>query len=429
MTRQAPTRTDAVAAAASEVVGGPDGDHSAGHPWWGPARVLLAATTAVLAAGMVERSSCASSGWTGEHRPFAQLCWTELAERPVQAASPPGITDAVVWLAGLLPGSGVVATTAALAVLLAPLALLTTLLLVRADPVRPWAAAGWAMSPVLLLGWLSWELVAAAGVAVLLWGWTSGRAWLAGVGAGVAATFALPAVLALVGVLAVGGGGRAQLRARIDTALAAAATYVVLALAGRAGTEGADIGSLWLVVQQKWGAPPDTVRTLVTVLVLAAAAVAVWWLVGRAARPTVRTAAAAGLVLLVGALLVAGSAPPELAVVVLPLAALAVRRWRDLLVWQGCELVSWAVTGWYVAGALDPTVTDDGRPYWIAVLVRSVGLLWLAASVLLDTAADDASSAGVTAFDSSGDDDVVDVGRGEPDPDVDLLTDPGHARA
>ena len=31
---------------------------------------------------------------------------------------------------------------------------------------RPWAAAGWAMAPVLLVHWLSWELVAAVGVAI-----------------------------------------------------------------------------------------------------------------------------------------------------------------------------------------------------------------------------------------------------------------------
>ncbi len=414
MTRQVPTRTDGVAAATSAVVGGPDGDHSAGHPWWGPARVLLGATAVVLAAGMVERSSCAASDWTGEHRPFTQLCWTELADRPVQAATPPGVTDWLVRLAGLLPGSGTLATTAALAVLLAPLAFWATFLLVRADRHRPWAAAGWAISPVLLVHWLSWELVAAVGVAVLLWGWASGRPWLAGVGAGVATAFALPAALAFVGVLAVGGGGRARLRDRVDAVVAAAAAYVVITLPGRAGTQSADIGSLWLVVQQKWGAPSGATRTAVTVLVLAVAAVGVWWLVGRAARPTVRTAAAAGLLLLVAAMLVAGSVPPELGLVVLPLAALAVRRWRDLLIWQGCELVSWAVTGWYVGGALDPTVVDDGRAYWIAVLVRSAGLVWLAASVLLEASVDD---------------DVVDVGRGEPDPDVDLLPDAGHARA
>ena len=50
----------------------------------------------------------------------------------------------------------------------AALALLATALLVRVDVRRPWAAAGWALSPVLLVHWLSWELVAAVGVAPAL---------------------------------------------------------------------------------------------------------------------------------------------------------------------------------------------------------------------------------------------------------------------
>lgn len=411
MEEQAPTRTDPVAARLSTVAGGPSGDHAAGHPWWGPSRVLTAATTVVLAAGMVEKSACVDSAWGGEDQPFAQLCWTDLAGRSVQAATPPGVTGWVERLARLLPGSGAVADVAALALLLAPLALLATVLLVRTDRHRPWAAAGWAMSPVLLVHWLSWELVAAVGVAVLLWAWTSGRPWLAGVGAGIGAAFALPVVLALLGVVAVGGG---RLRDRVDAVVAAAAAYVVVTLPGRASTESADIGSVWLVLQQAGHDPSRTVRSVVAVVVLAVAAVAAWRVVGRARRPGPRAAAASGLLLLVAAVLVTGSAPPELGLVVLPLAALAVQHWRDLLVWQGCEVVSWAVTGWWVGGALDPTVTDDVRAYWLAVLVRTVGLAWLVVAVLRD---------------ASGDDDVVDVGRGEPDPHVDLLPDAGHARA
>jgi uncharacterized membrane protein YhaH (DUF805 family) len=121
--------------------------------------------------------------------------------------------------------------------------------------------------------------------------------------------------------------------------------------------------------------------------------------------------------MLAAALVVAPSAPPELALVALPLAAIAVRRWRDLLVWQGLHLLSWVITGWYVGGAIVPTVSDDARAYWLAILLRVAGLVWLVVVVLRDAAAD------------SGDDDAVEVGRGEADPDLDLLTDAGHPRA
>ena len=121
------------------------------------------------------------------------------------------------------------------------------------------------------------------------------------------------------------------------------------------------------------------------------------------------------------ALVVAPSAPPELALVALPLAAIAVRRWRDLLVWQGLHLVSWVITGWYLGGGLVPTITDDVRAYWLAILLRVAGLVWIAVAVLRDVP-DDRS-------DDSGDDDAVEVGRGEADPDLDLLADAGHPRA
>lgn len=408
----APTRTDPVAATMSEVVGGPLGDHAGGHHWWDAGRVLAGATALTLAAGMVGKTACVPSAWGNEDQPFTELCWTDLAGTSVDAGAPPRVADWVRQAAELLPGGGAVATTAALAVLLAGLALLATALLVRVDRRRPWAAAGWALGPVLLVHWLSWELVAAVGVAVLLWGWTSGRPWLAGVGAGVGAAFALPVAVAFVGVVAVGG----RLRDRVDALLAAAAAYVVVTLPGRATAETPDIGSIWFLLARTGVGGSTTARTVVQVVVLALAAGAAWWLVRRAGRADALTSARAGLVLLAAALAVVSSAPPETALLLLPLAAIAVRRWRDLLMWQALHLVSWVLTGWYVGQALVPTVADDARAYWLAVLLRVGGLVWLVAAVLRDAGA------------GSVDDHAVEVGRGEPDPDLDVLADAGDAR-
>ncbi|KQV64190.1 hypothetical protein ASC64_15510 [Nocardioides sp. Root122] len=407
---EAPTRSDPVAAALSEMVGGPVGEHAAGHPWWSPTRVLLGATALVLGAGMLSKGACVSSGWSKDTQPYAELCWTSLAGRPADSSTPPHVATWLESLAGLFPGSGTVSTTAGLAVLLAALALLATAVLVRVDVRRPWAAAGWAMSPVLLVHWLSWELVAAVGVAVLLWGWTTGRAWLAGVGAGIGAAFALPVAVAFVGVVAVGG----RMRDRVDALVAAAAAYVVVTLPGRGHVEDPDVGSTWLLLHQVGAPGSRTFRMTVSLVVLVVAAAAAVRVVRRAARPTVTSCAQVGLLMMVAALLVSPTAPPELALLALPLAALALRRWRDLLVWQGCQLVSWAITGWWLGDALAPTVTDDDRAYWLAILLRVVGLLWLAVAVLRDASADD---------------DAVEVGRGEADPDLDLLADPGHPRA
>ncbi|KRE94139.1 hypothetical protein ASG76_12155 [Nocardioides sp. Soil774] len=406
----APTRTDPVAATMSAVVGGPAGTRAGSHRWWDASRALLGATAVVLGAGMLAKSACVPSGWGKQDQPFAQMCWSDLAGTAIDAGTPPHVTTWLERLAGFGPGSGTVATTAALAVVLAGLALLATALLARTDVRRPWGAAGWALSPVLLVHWLSWDLVAAVGVAVLLWGWTSGRGWLAGVGAGIGAAFALPVAVAAVGVVAVGG----RLRDRVDALVAAAAAYVVVTLPGRGHGEVPDIGSVWLLLQQMGFGGSRTSRTVVQLAVLALAAAAAWWVVRRSGRPTVVASARAGLLLLAAALVVAPSAPPESALLVLPLAAVAVPRWRDLLVWQGLHLVSSVITGWYVGQALVPTVADDARAYWLAVVLRVAGLLWLVVALLRAASVDD---------------DAVEVGRGEAHPDLDVLPDAGHARA
>lgn len=408
---EAPTRTDPVATAMSEVVGGPLGVHAGGHRWLGPERVLVGATAVVLAAGMVGKAACVPSGWGRQDQPFAQLCWTDLAGAPVDAGRPPRVATWLQRVAETFPGSGTVATTAVLAVILAALALLATVLLARVDPRRPWAAAGWAMGPVLLAHWLSWELVPAVALAVVLWAWASGRGWLAGAAAGLGTAFALPVVVAFVGVIAVGG----RLRDRVDAVLAAAAAYVVVTLPGRGSVEDRDLGSIWLLLDQLGVDGSSAVRAAVQLAVLAAAGVAAWWLVRRGGRAGAATSARVGLLVLAAALVVAPAAPPETALLVLPLAAVAVRRWRDLLVWQGLTLLSSVITGWYVGQALVPTVTDDARAYWLAILLRVVGLVWLVVAVLRDPVA----PAGRT----SGDDDAVEVGRGETHPDLDVLAD------
>ena len=215
----------------------------------------------------------------------------------------------------------------------------------------------------------------------------------------------------------------------MDALLAAAATYVVITLPGRGSVQEPDIGSIWLVLQQAGLGESRTSRAVVQLAVLVLAAAAVWWLVRLAGRPTALTSARAGLVMLAAALVVAPSAPPESALLLLPLAAIAVRRWRDLLVWQGLQVVSWVITGWYVGNALVPTITDDARAYWLAILLRVVALGWLVWAVLRDAAAEGPTEGPDGPVGRSGDDDVVEVGRGETDPDLDLLPDAGRPGA
>ena len=104
---ESPTREDPVAAAMSEVLGGPVGDHAAGHHWWNAARVLAGVTGVVLAAGMVAKTACVPSAWGNPRQPYSELCWTGLAGRPADAGTPPHVTTWLVRLVEALPGDSI----------------------------------------------------------------------------------------------------------------------------------------------------------------------------------------------------------------------------------------------------------------------------------------------------------------------------------
>lgn len=84
------------------------------------------------------------------------------------------------------------------------------------------------------------------------------------------------------------------------------------------------------------------------------------------------------LLLLVGVLVVSPSLPVQASLWVLPFAALAVPRWRDLLVWGAVEAAYATGTWFYLYGL---SVENRGLPPWayaLLLLVRVGGLVWLA---------------------------------------------------
>ena len=131
------------------------------------------------------------------------------------------------------------------------------------------------------------------------------------------------------------------------------------------------------------------------------------------------TLAELGLLVLVGFLLVNKVYSPQYVLWLLPLAVLAVPRWRDQLVWQGTEVLYFASVWWYLGGQLAPGGGEDAGFYWLAILVRVAGELYLVGLVVRD----------LFRRVPSDDLDGVEARRGEADADVDLLADGGHARA
>jgi uncharacterized membrane protein len=435
-----PSHEDPLAAAASEGVGGPVGEHARPHPWWTPVRVILAVTCVAFLLGMLQKTPCVEQHWAGGNQRYAEMCYSDVpylytgrgfAERLVpyadsggryQALEYPVVIGYFAYDAALLtqalrgwPDLGVrtdrppdqiqqapgVAAESWLyfkvtAVLLLPFALLAAWFLAGVHRGRPWDAMLFAAAPALVLtGLINWDLLAVAAVAGALWAWSRGRPLLAGVMIGVGtATKLYP--LFLLGALFVVCLRRQRLRVFAGTVAAAALSWLALNLPAMIygfdqwkvfwsfnDQRGADLGSLWLVWQERGHTVSAGTINIVSWVFFAVVCVAVLVL-GVAARRTPRIPQLAFLIV-TGFLVVNKVYSPQYVLWLLPLAVLARPRWRDLLIWQAGEVfyfvMVWFHLGGYTASAADG-VPDHA--YWIAICVRVAAELYLAAVVVRD---------------------------------------------
>ncbi|HEX2895854.1 MAG TPA: glycosyltransferase 87 family protein [Marmoricola sp.] len=475
-----PTREDPVAAALSEVVGGPVGEHARPHSWWTPVRVLLAVFTVVFALGLVQKYPCGETNWSSDTVRYGKMCYSDvpylytgrgfaeqrwpyadsfdrypLMEYPVLTSylawgaskitglMPSGPSEAVREMTPVsrlpaLPGMAKEINTYFLvtAVLMFACGLGAVLFLAGASPGRPWDAMGFALSPVLVSGLVNWDLLAVLFTAGALWAWVRGRPVLAGVmvGLGVAAKlyplFLLGAFLVEV-LWKWRSSGKRDDGPFVRAAAAAAITWLVVNLpamitGGTAWTyfwtfnsrRGADLGSLWLVADQL-GVHSDAHRINVVSGVLFAAACAAILVLGLAAprRPGV---AQIGFLLVAAFLIVNKVYSPQYVLWLLPLAVLARPRWRDLLIWQACELLYYAAVWLYLGHWLDPASGTNPTAYQVAIVVRVAGEIYLMAMVVRDIWYGEGPGS------DSADLDGVEGRGGEPDPDLDLVADGRH---
>jgi uncharacterized membrane protein len=438
-----PTLDDPVVTALSEAVGGPVGPRATRHPWWTPARALVLLAAVCFALGMVQKSGCYQRYWLYDDHRYSHMCYSDLpylytgrglveldwpyTDDPQVRARyevmeyPVGIAYfayGTAWLtqkvtgaqdvhargdqpAGDLAGMGQVKKelrgfVIVNALAFAGLAMLSAWLLAGVHRRRPWDAAAFAASPALLLtGLINWDMLAVAMVAGALFTWARGRPLATGVLIGLGtATKLYP--LFLLGPIVVICLRERRWRDLVDTVLAAAASWFVLNapayLGGKAewkrfwefnSERGPDLGSAWLVLSQ-WR--HDTI-TAATVNHWSWALFGLWCVavavVGFRAPSTPRLAQLAFLVV-AGFLLVNKVYSPQYVLWLLPLAALARPRWRDQVVWQACEVFYFMSVWWYLDGDLQPSAGQDVGFYWIAILVRMVGELYLVAIVARD---------------------------------------------
>jgi uncharacterized membrane protein len=443
-----PTVDDPLVASLSEGVGGPVGSRVAGHPWWTPIRVLLALTAVCMALGMVQKGNCYEDTWQNGQARYTHMCYTDLPylytgrgfaelnwpysddsqvrDRFEVMEYPVGISYwawGTAWVTHWLNGSPdlesrygastddvagrpevqremrifVIVNALGFAVL----ALLCTWLLAGVNPRRPWDAAAFALSPALLLtGLVNWDLLAVVFVAGALWAWSRDRPLLTGILIGLGTATKLYPLFLLGGVLviclrqrryrpfglaALGVAG-AWLVANLPALLSGPSEWKVFWTFN--SDRGADLGSIWLVVQQALDTTPDPFSFDPHTINVVSWLFFGLWCVGVAAlgltSPANPRLAQLGFLIVAGFLLINKVYSPQYALWLLPLAVLARPRWRDLLIWQAGEILYFASVWWYLGGYLAPAAGGDAGFYWAATLIRIAAELYLVIMVARD---------------------------------------------
>ncbi|TYL55521.1 DUF2029 domain-containing protein [Nocardioides sp. BGMRC 2183] len=427
----------------SESVGGPMGERATRHRWWTPVRALLLLTAVVISLGMLQKAPCSVAEGKDQNWTYSHMCYTDLRPLYVQRGLaerawpysddeqtrdryevmeyPVGIAYwawGTAWLTQAIDGlpdlseryrlpvddlwglpevsSEITRFLLVNALGFAVLALLSVWLMANTHRDRPWDAAAFALSPALLAtALINWDLLAVAFVAAALWAWARERPVLTGVMIGLGTAAKLYPLFLLGGILILCWRGR-RWREFAITVGAAVASWVVANLpAYLTGPEqwkvfwsfnadrGADLGSLWLLADQAGdiGFAASTVNDWSWILF-------VGWCLGvlvlglRA--PESPRLAQLGFLIVVGFLLVNKVYSPQYVLWLLPLAVLARPRWRDQLIWQGCELFYFCSVWWYLGGYLEPAGGGDAGFYWLAILVRVLGELYLAGVIVRD---------------------------------------------
>ncbi|MET3961964.1 putative membrane protein [Marmoricola sp. OAE513] len=434
-----PTRDDPVATALSEVVGGPVGARGRPHSWWTPVRVLLAVFSVVFMLSLVQKYPCGQTNWSNEKVRYSKMCYSDVpylytgrgfaehrwpyAETTdrYQTMEYPVLTSYFAWGASIvtswmpsgppqevraqtesgalwgLPGMAKEVNTYFLvtAIMLLVCGLGATYFLAGASPGRPWDAMAFAASPTLLVtGLVNWDLLAVLFTAGALWAWARGKPVLAGVmvGLGVAAKL-YP--LFLLGAFLIDAIRRRKPSLFGVTAVAALVAWIAANLPAMASNaeawklfwsfnsdRGADLGSLWLVLQQHGATVTAHTINVWSGAFFVVACGAILAL-GMMAKKRPQVAQIAFLVV-AAFLLVNKVYSPQYVLWLLPLAVLARPRWRDLLIWQATELVYFASVWFYLGGWLAPSSGENPTVYQLAIVARLLGELYLVALVVRD---------------------------------------------
>ncbi|MEU6573147.1 glycosyltransferase 87 family protein [Streptomyces sp. NPDC046805] len=420
-----PTREDEVAAAGSELIGGPIGLRALlGTSWWTPVRVVALVTIGMFALGLVQKAPCYNGAWFfGASSQYTHACYSDIphlfqgrgfADGLVPYFDKlPGDMDYLEYpvltglfmevAAWLTPGSGSLqhqeqwywfVNAGMLMVCAAVIAVCVT----RTHARRPWDGLLLALAPAFALtATINWDLLAVALTTAAMLMWARGRSLAFGLLLGLATAAKLYPVLLLGPLLvlcwragkwrdfgrALGGAVVAWLVVNLPVMVFAFDGWSKFYTFSR--ERGVDFGSFWLIWAQNSSNPPttDTVNLLAMLLmVLCSGGIAA--LTFTAPR---RPRFAQLAFLIVAAFVVTNKVySPQYVLWLIPLAVLARPKWRDFLIWQACEVAYflgiWSYLAYTTSGDAHKGLPTHG--YHWAVAVHLLGTLYLCAVIVRD---------------------------------------------
>lgn len=368
-----PSRSDSLLRSMTEPVGGPLGrrtDPGRTNPGFFTVErvlVLMAAVSAIIA--ILAKTHCRTAGWQTPDQ-YSTLCWSVFPNSfvddrlgtlfPFFSQGSPFEQPVVAgWIAGFTAwltqssGDGTLRQLAFFdlnAGLIAAVWIATVIIVARTAGRRPWDAAILAASPLLLLtAYVSWDFWAAALVSLALYLFTRRRTLSAGIVLGVAALAAPYVFVILLTFLFLGFRVRRATKMLEMAAAAIIAWVLVLApvmaknpsafpdyikkLIAAPPSESSIYGG-WNLVAERVNLPQlgvATTNALAIVLLTFVLVGVAWVALSSPGKPRV---AQLVFMAVAGFIVVNKSTEPWHAIWLVPLVALALPRWRPVLLWQ-----------------------------------------------------------------------------------------------
>ncbi|UQA94263.1 glycosyltransferase family 87 protein [Streptomyces halobius] len=425
-----PTRRDEVAAAGSELIGGPIGRRALfGTSWLTPVRLIALVAIGMFALGMVQKLPCYNGGWFfGATAQYTHACYSDIPHLyagrgfadglipyfdrlpgDMEYLEYPVLTGAFMEVASwMTPHSGSIQQREQIywlvnAGMLMICAAVIAVCVARTHRRRPWDGLLVALAPAFALtATINWDLLAIALTAAGMLMWSRSRPLAAGVLIGLATAAKLYPVL-LLGPLLVLCWRAGAWRAYGKAVAGATVSWLVVNLpvmithdaAGFHIREGwakfytfsqerpVDFGSIWLLISQRAGNPLENANTYATLLMLLGCGAIALLTLYAPRRPRF-----AQLAFLVVALFILTNKvySPQYVLWLTPLAALARPRWRDFLIWQACEVMYFLGIWMYLAytGSGDKHQGLPTEGYQLAIALHLLGTLYLCAVVVRD---------------------------------------------